>query len=410
MRVIVLFFILLVPLSAHSRPVVAVLPFEEVDTDWLSQGMAWSLSDKIRRVSALQMVDSDRLNAALSEHQTPVQTSVEAVQIGRSAGATLVLYGACQIQKNQLQISAHILRVETEEILELEEVSGPLESLFALQDSLIRRFLNRVDLRPTAIEWKAILRKPTRSVRAYIHWVRARSVLTGNAEDPDVVRDHLALALAEDADYADAHSHLGLFYIGQRRFREALGSLQTAVRLKPDDPLTRYNLGVTYASLGQPDRAAGAFQDAIRLKPDDPITHYNLGILHHLQGNHEAAISPLQTAVRLKPDFAVAYLTLGIALANTQSHTRAEHALKEAIRLLPENADAHYNLGVVYMEMRHHDQAVEVLERAISHNSEHADAHFNLGRAYEALGRYDEAVCRLQTGRPIQPRLCGFAL
>ena len=403
MRVMISFLILLTPLSAHSRPVVAVLPFEEANTDWLSQGMAWSLSDKIRRVSALQMVDSDRLNAALSEHQTPVQTSVEAVQIGRSAGATLVLYGACQIQKNQLQISAHILRVETEEILELEEVSGPLESLFALQDSLIRRFLNRVDLRPTAIEWKAILRKPTRSVRAYIHWVRARSVLTGNAEDPDVVRDHLALALAEDADYADAHSHLGLFYIGQRRFREALGSLQTAVRLKPDDPLTRYNLGVTYASLGQPDRAAGAFQDAIRLKPDDPITHYNLGILHHLQGNHEAAISPLQTAVRLKPDFAVAYLTLGIALANTQSHTRAEPALKEAIRLSPENADAHYNLGVVYMEMRHHDQAVEVLERAISHNSEHADAHFNLGRAYEALGRYDEAVVAFKQAAQFNP-------
>ncbi len=396
MRVIVLFFILLLPLSAHSRPVVAVLPFEEANTDWLSEGMAWSLSDKVRRVSALQMVDSDRLNAALSKYQTPVQ-------IGQSAGATLVLYGVCRLQKDQLQISARVLRVETDDILELEEVFGTLESLFALQDSVIYRFLDGVGLSATDIEWKAILRKPTRSVRAYIHWVRARSMLTGNAENPDVVRDHLALALAEDADYADAHSHLGLLYIAQRRFRDALGALQTAVRLKPDDPLTRYNLGVTYASLGQTNRAAVAFQDAIRLKPDDPITHYNLGILHHLQGNHEAAISPLQTAVRLKPDFAVAYLTLGIALANTQSHTRAEHALKEAIRLSPENADAHYNLGVVYMEMRHHDQAVEVLERAISHNSEHADAHFNLGRAYEALGRYDEAVVAFKQAAQFNP-------
>ena len=245
MRVIVLFFILLVPLSAHSRPVVAVLPFEEVDTDWLSQGMAWSLSDKIRRVSGLQMVDSDRLNAVLSERQTPVQ-------IGRSAGATLVLYGVCRLENNQLQISARVLRVDTDEILELGEVSGPLDSLFALQDSVIYRFLNGVGLSATDIEWEAILRKPTRSVQAYIHWVRARTILTGNAENPDIVGEHLALALAEDADYADAHSHQGLLYIAQRRFREALGALQTAVRLKPDDPLTRYNLGVTYASLGPP--------------------------------------------------------------------------------------------------------------------------------------------------------------
>ena len=396
MRVIIFFFILLVPLSAHCRPVVAVLPFEEANTDWLSEGMAWSLSDKLRRVSALQMVDSNRLNAALSNYQTPVQ-------VGQSAGATLVLYGACRLQKDQLQISARVLRVDTDEVLELGEVSGPLDSLFVLQDSVIRRFLDGVDLSVTDIEWEAILRRPTRSVQAYIHWVRARSMLTGNAEDPDVVRGHLTLALAEDADYADAHSHLGLLFVAQRRFREALGALQTAVRLKPDDPLTRYNLGVTYASLGQPDRATVSFRDAIRLKPDDPITHYNLGILHHLQGNHEAAIAPLQTAVRLKPDFAVAYLTLGIALANTQSFSRAEDALKEAIRLSPENADAHYNLGVVYIEMGHRDQATEVLEQAISHNPEHADAHFNLGRAYEALGRYDEAVAAFKQAAQFNP-------
>ena len=396
MRVIILFFILLMPVSAHSRPVVAVLPFEEANTDWLSEGMAWSLSDKLRRVSALQMVDSDRLNAALSKYQSPVQ-------IGQSAGATLVLYGACRLEKDQIQISARVLRVDTDDILALGEVVGPLDSLFALQDSVIRRFLDVVDLSATDIEWKMILRKPTHSVKAYAHWVRARSMLTGNADDPDIVRDHLDRALAEDADYADAHSHLGLLFVAQRRFKEALGALQTAVRLKPDDPLTRYNLGVTYASLGQTDRAAVAFQDAIRLKPDDPITHYNLGILHHLQGNHEAAIAPLQTAVRLKPDFAVAYLTLGIALANTQSHTRAEDALKEAIRLSPENADAHYNLGVVYIEMGHRDRAVEVLERAISHNIEHADAHFNLGRAYEALGHYDEAVAAFKQAAQFNP-------
>lgn len=396
MRVIILFFILLMPLSAHSRSVVAVLPFEEADTDWLSEGMAWSLSDKLRRVSALQMVDSDRLNVALSKYQTPAQ-------IGRSAGATLVLYGACRLEKDQIQISARVLRVDTDEVLELGEVDGPLESLFALQNSVIYRFIDGVDLSATDIEWKAIFRSPTRSVQAYIHWVRARSMLTGNAENPGVVRDHLDRALAEDADYADAHSHLGLLFVAQRRFKEALGALQTAVRLKPDDPLTRYNLGVTYASLGQPDRAAVSFRDAIRLKPDDPITHYNLGILHHLQGNHEAAIAPLQTAVRLKPDFAVAYLTLGIALANTQSLTRAEDALREAIRLSPENADAHYNLGVVYIEMGHYDRAVEVLERAVSHNPEHADAHFNLGRAYEALDRYDEAVAAFKQAAQFNP-------
>ena len=153
MRVIILFFILLVPLSAHSRPVVAVLPFEEANTDWLSEGMAWSLSDKLRRVSALQMVDSDRLNAALSKYQMPVQ-------IGQSAGATLVLYGACRLQKDQLQISARVLRVDTDEVLDLGEVGGPTASLFALQDSVIRRFLDGVGLSATDSEWEAILRKP----------------------------------------------------------------------------------------------------------------------------------------------------------------------------------------------------------------------------------------------------------
>ena len=254
------------------------------------------------------------------------------MQIGQSAGATLVLYGACRLEKDQLQISARVLRVDTDDILELGEVGGPLNSLFALQDSVIRRFLDGVNLSATDMEWEAVLRRPTRSVRAYAHWVRARGMLTGDAEDPDVVRDHLDRALAEDADYADAHSHLGLLFVAQRRFKEALGALQTAVRLKPDDPLTRYNLGVTYASLGQPNSAAIAFRDAIRLKPDDPITHYNLGILHHLQGNHEAAIAPLQTAVRLKPDFAVALSDAG--------HCPCQYAIPHPRRRRTERGDS----------------------------------------------------------------------
>ena len=59
MRVIISFLILLALLSAQDRPVVAVLPFEEANTDWLSQGLAWSLLDKLRCVSALKIADTD---------------------------------------------------------------------------------------------------------------------------------------------------------------------------------------------------------------------------------------------------------------------------------------------------------------------------------------------------------------
>ena len=54
-----------------SEPIVAVFPFQnrsgDPDLDWLGHGLAWSLTDKFHRVSALQTADPARVRAALAE-------------------------------------------------------------------------------------------------------------------------------------------------------------------------------------------------------------------------------------------------------------------------------------------------------------------------------------------------------
>jgi Flp pilus assembly protein TadD len=63
---------------------------------------------------------------------------------------------------------------------------------------------------------------------------------------------------------------LGLAALEKERYDEALRWYLEAVRLRPNDAKSWYNLGVTYDRLGQQEKADAAFEKAWQLQPDDP--------------------------------------------------------------------------------------------------------------------------------------------
>jgi hypothetical protein len=75
--------------------------------------------------------------------------------------------------------------------------------------------------------------------------------------------------VAKRPESARAHGNLGdyLFRIG--RLQDALPHLETAARLKPGDPVMRYNLGVAYEHTGRLDEAVSEYHAALALAPDD---------------------------------------------------------------------------------------------------------------------------------------------
>lgn len=152
---------------------------------------------------------------------------------------------------------------------------------------------------------------------------------------------------------ARGYNNLGQVLIKLKRWREASGAVQEAVRLAPSSVEPHTSLGLLLAKVGRMEEAVAVLETAKALSPAHPVVCYNLALaVHHqgdvkraermlrectngngsipliapallglssmvyLRGDREYAIKLLHRAVAVKPDSAVAYAHLGHLSSN----------------------------------------------------------------------------------------------
>src|ERR1700722_5148936 len=106
-------------------------------------------------------------------------------------------------------------------------------------------------------------------------------------------------ALADNPNYAMAHSWYGEDLAAMGRYPEAVEEAQRALE---DDPLSLIigsNAGWTLSLAGKGDQAIKILKKAIEIDPSFPRTHYRLGRAYAQKKLYEMAISELEQAVSL---------------------------------------------------------------------------------------------------------------
>jgi tetratricopeptide (TPR) repeat protein len=194
---------------------------------------------------------------------------------------------------------------------------------------------------------------------------------------------------------ADEHLDMGIDYLDQGQFDQAIAEFQTAIQLDPGDAGAHYNLGLAYQKQDKLDEAAAAYQEAIQLDPDMAEVHNNLGLIYDDQGKPDQAIAEYQEAIRIDPDDDTAHYNLGLFYYDQGQLDQAIAEYKETVRVNPDNADAHYNMGRAYYEQGKLDEAIVAWKESIRIEPADSMAHNNVGRAYFDQGRLDEAVAEL---------------
>jgi Flp pilus assembly protein TadD len=79
---------------------------------------------------------------------------------------------------------------------------------------------------------------------------------------------------------APAWLTLGMIYMDQNRFREALAALSQATLLDPKNPRARNFLGVVIGREGWIDGAQQELRRAVELNPAYADAHYNLAVFY----------------------------------------------------------------------------------------------------------------------------------
>jgi tetratricopeptide (TPR) repeat protein len=200
--------------------------------------------------------------------------------------------------------------------------------------------------------------------------------------------------------------------------REAADHLRVSLRLRHDNPVGHYNLGLALQRLGRHDEAIASFETALTqsigvdarsaegvrsagLQPGDQLdgNPIRLGQIHRYLGKSliaagrgEDGIDALTRAIALDPTATTSYVELGIAHVQSGALSDALAQFQRAQELEPGNADHYTNIGGVLLQLRRYEEAAAQLQEAVRLAPRHLDASFNLGLAYEGQGRADLAA------------------
>lgn len=137
-----------------------------------------------------------------------------------------------------------------------------------------------------------------------------------------------------NSEVAMANLQLGIGYMNQGLYEEALGKLHRAREAKPDYSPIYNALGVLYQKLGDYEVAEANFKKAIKLNPADSSTLNNYGLLLCQSQRYEEADATFSKAAN-NPLYAtpeLAYTNAGTCALNNGQTELAESYFKEALR------------------------------------------------------------------------------
>lgn len=216
------------------------------------------------------------------------------------------------------------------------------------------------------------------------------------------------------ADY----EKLANLWLGLREPDRAITLVTRAVRLFPDAPGFRAQLGMAYSAKEDLPRAIKAFEEADQMATDSGMVAFNhvfyfrYGVVLERAQRHAEAAAQLEKSIEMTPDSEPEQLAnrlnyLGYMWADLgQQLDQAETLIKRALAFEPDNAAFIDSLGWLYHKQGKHQQALTELKRAetllAELQPEDAEILEHIAQVQIALGQKAEAVQTLERAAALQ--------
>jgi len=179
------------------------------------------------------------------------------------------------------------------------------------------------------------------------------------------------------------------------RIRNAIAGFEALVRLRPQDADAWQGLGLLYMREQQYARSLDALSRSATLKPQDPLTQYNLGTLALNLGRLDQADRALRAAIAQQPDNARARAALAIVTMRKDPSpaglAAAEQQADSALRAGPDYA-TYKTRGQIYMAERRFQPAIKDFQAALRLNLRAESTYLLLSQCYASAGQPDRAA------------------
>uniref|UniRef100_A0A7S3G2K9 protein O-GlcNAc transferase n=1 Tax=Palpitomonas bilix TaxID=652834 RepID=A0A7S3G2K9_9EUKA len=253
----------------------------------------------------------------------------------------------------------------------------------------------------------------------------------------------LETSIALDKNNPDAYLSLGNARMTEKRYSEALGAYEQALRLRetmearvnlaklrlqhgqieagmedfkkaqrhaPNSPFVFAEMGEGLRSVGHIQQAVPYLQKAIESPVQTELdmrgkakAHYGLAELAAREEKHSLALQHCAEAKKIDPKLAEVRMTEGVVLWHAGRLVEAERALREGTMLAPNMAEMHANHGLVLSELSQTKEAMDALNKAIKAKPTLAEAYKAKADILKGAMKYPEAIRQYQAALKIRP-------
>jgi tetratricopeptide (TPR) repeat protein len=200
----------------------------------------------------------------------------------------------------------------------------------------------------------------------------------------------------------------GSLLLNQKKMREAVPVLTSAVQLRPEYLAARLKLAEALLESGQSDEAAKAYQTLVQQYPDSAEAHYGMGRIYARRQEFAAAAQSYGEACKMFPTYGAAHYALAMVYRQLGQKDKAqeqlriyernknivppvEDPLRDEMRALDSSAVSYVERGVFLDQVGRTEDAIRATERAVELDPKLVLAHTNLISLYGRTGNLEKA-------------------
>ncbi|MDD5224271.1 MAG: tetratricopeptide repeat protein [bacterium] len=364
-----------------ANPVrVGCIPFENItgskDVDWISEGIPKAIALELAKNPGLKILESDEIKRTLSELGLPVGSSVNssnAQKVGQKIGSEFIIIGNFQQFGSEIKIDAHITSVATGVIVDSQKVTGKVDNVFALQDSLVEAVSNSmkkiVSAQSTAPKAPAPIPVPTAT---------AAPASTPPPPPPLSPPPPLTKSAAKSKKSTENEATRALISKQQKK-----GSASFS---QAENDATRQLLAQQQAGAPETTGAApaAAVPVAVTPSPAPPAPPKTVS-----RSQEDQATKELMQEKKAATN-ASEWYNKGVRLNNNSDEEMAYY--REAIRSDPTFAPPYYNLGLILYNRGMRQEATENFEKYVIYSKDAAEK-----------ARVQEILQKINSNQPAAP-------
>lgn len=171
----------------------------------------------------------------------------------------------------------------------------------------------------------------------------------------------------------------------------------------PETAETLYHKALDLINEHNYSEAILTLKTAIKIKPDFVPALNSLGKLLADQNKFFEAIIAYDRALMTDPGSIIAWNNRGIALIALHFYHEALRSFDEAIRVDERDSWSWYNRGTLLYNLKRYTESIDAFNHAVQEDPAYVNAWNNLGAANECLGNFHESLTAYEKSLEVNP-------